>query len=176
MIFRSSTCTSFWKSRPKFDIPAIRVCCWFQYLQCNRMYTIHPNLDSFNYRPQRSCEGYVFTRVCLSTGGTRYTPRTRCTPQTRFLPWTRYTPQTRFLPWTRYTPRDQVPPDQVHPAWTRYIPQDQVHPPPTATVADGTHPTGRHSCYCKSSSDINQAGEPSVDNSYLIFSTRINQP
>ena len=23
----------------------------------------------FCYRPQRSCEGYVFTGVCLSTGG-----------------------------------------------------------------------------------------------------------
>ena len=23
----------------------------------------------YNYRPQRSCEGYVFTFVCLSTGG-----------------------------------------------------------------------------------------------------------
>ena len=23
----------------------------------------------FHYRPQRSCEGYVFTGVCLSTGG-----------------------------------------------------------------------------------------------------------
>ena len=26
-------------------------------------------LDLFYYRPQRSCEGYVFTGVCLSTGG-----------------------------------------------------------------------------------------------------------
>ena len=25
--------------------------------------------DLINYRPQRSCKGYVFTGVCLSTGG-----------------------------------------------------------------------------------------------------------
>ena len=62
-------------------------------------------------------------------------------------------------------PRDQAhPPDQVPPG--RYTPQvpgtspqagtapqDQVHlrdqgtPPETATVADGTHPTGMHSCW-----------------------------
>ena len=59
------------------------------------------------YRPQRSCEGYVFTRVCLSTGGSTWAG----------------------------TPR------------TRYTPRDQVHPQETATVADGTHPIGMHSCY-----------------------------
>ena len=33
------------------------------------------------------------------------------------------------------------------PRGTRYTPRDQVHPPPeTATVVDGTHPTGMHSC------------------------------
>ena len=35
------------------------------------------------YRPQRSCEDYVFTRVCLSTGGGTWAgtpPRTRHTP------------------------------------------------------------------------------------------------
>ena len=125
------------------------------------------------YRPQRSCEGYVFTCVCLSTGGGRVPgqvppgpgtppweqvhplgpgtpPRTRYTP-----PGTRYTP-----PGTRYTPLgpgtspwDQVhPPEPGTPPRTRYTPQDQVHPPgpgtppETATVADGTHPTGMHSC------------------------------
>ena len=50
-------------------------------------------------------------------------------------------------------PRPTPPPwDQVHPPWTSYIPDlvhhpDQVNPPArqTATVADGTHPTGMHS-------------------------------
>ena len=70
------------------------------------------------YSLQRSCEGYVFTRVCLSTGGSTwagYPPRTRCTPRTRYTSpgttpgpgplGTRNTP-----PRTRYTPWDQIPP------------------------------------------------------------------
>ena len=96
-----------------------------------------------NYRPQRTCEGYVFTGVCLSTGGgggeylTRYTcpgadtpppdqvhplgpgappTRTRCTHPP---PGTRYTsPGTRCTPW-----------DQVHPPGPGTPPWDQVHPP-----------------------------------------------
>ena len=58
-------------------------------------------------------------------------------------------------------PGTGIPPDQVHPphSETRYTPlepgthpRDQVYPPgqvppkETATVADGTHPTGIHSC------------------------------
>ena len=34
-----------------------------------RHYTWQQNIKYLNYRPQRSCEGYVFTGVCLSTGG-----------------------------------------------------------------------------------------------------------
>ena len=107
----------------------------------------------YYYRPQRSCEGYVFTRVYHSVheGST----------------WA------GALPGTRYLPIQVHPPDQVHPFGTRYSPlgpgthQDQVplrtrytprtrytllgpgtppgtryFPPETATVADGTHPTG----------------------------------
>ena len=77
---------------------------------------------------------------------------------------------------TRYTPLVQVHPprDQVHPLRTRYTPTldqvhppwDQVHPPgttytpprDTATAADGTHPTGMHSCYLNTySSRVKQA-------------------
>ena len=89
--------------------------------------------SSYNYyRPQRSCEGYVFTDVCLSTVGedlTRYTPPGPGTP-----PRTRYTPD-QVHPQTRYTPRAGTPPR------TRYTPLRD-----TATAADGTHPTGMHSC------------------------------
>ena len=67
-----------------------------------------------NYRPQQSCEVYVFTSVCLSTGE-------------EYL--------TRYPPGTRYTPDQVQPPgpgtlplDQVHPPGTRYTPPDQVHP------------------------------------------------
>ena len=62
------------------------------------------------YRLQRSCEGYVFTGVCLSTGGEylgRYPPRPGA-------------PQGQIPPGTRYTPQDQVHPrDQVHPPGRR---------------------------------------------------------
>ena len=33
------------------------------------------NAVVFHYRPQRSCKGYVFTGMCLSTGGGGYAPR-----------------------------------------------------------------------------------------------------
>ena len=97
-------------------------------------------IDNLFYRPQQSCEGYVFTPVCLSTGGSTWAG----TPQDQAQP---PGPGTH-PPGTRY------PPDQVHPPGTRYthIPWDQVPPPgpgtppETATVADGTHPTGMHSC------------------------------
>ena len=47
----------------------------------------------------------------------------------------------RYLPGTRYTPQDQV----------HHLPRDQVHTPlgsgtPPGYFADGTHPTGMHSC------------------------------
>ena len=99
------------------------------------------------------------------------TPRTRYTPQTRYTPLGPGTPPPGTPPpQTRYTPLLR---DQVHPPGTRYTPLDQVHPPPqtrysplgpgtpprtrsplgtrytppdTATAADGTHPTGMHSC------------------------------
>ena len=151
------------------------------------------------YRPQQSCEGYVFTGVCLSIGGvpdkvhppgTRYTPRDQVHPPLGpgTPPRTRYTSPDQVYPLgTRYTPRPGTPPGQVHPPdqvhppgpgtpprpgtppgpgtppWTRYTPRtrytplvhppDQVPPGPgtpsprdTATAADGTHPTGMHSC------------------------------
>ena len=148
------------------------------------------------------CEGYVFTRVCLSAAGvpeqvppgTRYTPQDQVHPQDQVRPpGTRYTPLVPGTPhWTRYSPRDQVyhPPDQVHPPgtprWTRYTPQTRYTTPQTRYTtpqtrysppgtryallgpgtppgsgtphpravharrygqqADGTHPTGMHSC------------------------------
>ena len=147
-----------------------------------------------HYRPQRSCEGYVFTGVCLSMGGgvpDQVPPEEQTPARTRYTPRARYTPLEQTPPKTRYTPRDQVhpleqtppgpgtPPNQVHPR-ARYTPLeqtppgpgtpprpgtptrpgsptwDQVHHPPlgpgtpprdTSTAADGTHPTGMHSCF-----------------------------
>ena len=93
---------------------------------------------------------------------TRYTPSPRpgTPPRTRYTPQTRYNSQTRYTPTrTRYPLWPGTPLDQVHLPGTRYTPtppgpgtppspRDQVHPPnDTATAADGTHPTGMHSCY-----------------------------
>ena len=59
----------------------------------------YTNLISLpHYRPQRSCESYVFTGVCLSTGG--------CLPQCMVG----YTPQSRHLPGSRHPPPEQTPP------------------------------------------------------------------
>ena len=126
----------------------------------------------YHYRPQRSCEGYVFTGMCLSTGGNAWSgtppdqvhlpPDQVHPPGTRYPP-TRYNPlQTRYTPWDQVTPPDQVhpprpgtPPDQVHTPWTRYTPPwtrytpsdqvtplDQVHPPPRYG-----HCCGRYASY-----------------------------
>ena len=95
----------------------------------------HPTGMHTCYRPQQSCEGYVFTGVCLSTGGVpdQVHPlgADHC-PGSR-PPWSRHPPD------QVHPPRSRHPPDQVHPhPRTRYTP----HPPPrdTATAADGTHP------------------------------------
>ena len=52
------------------------------------------------------------------------------------------------VPPNRHPPDQVYPPEQTPPG-TRYIPPDQVHPPDMATAADGTHPTGMHSCFIK---------------------------
>ena len=75
------------------------------------------------YRPQQQLrKGYVFMGVWLSTRVEVYTPR-----QSDISPWAdtpsgRQTPSWADTPWQ--TPRQQ-----------------------TATAADGTHPTGMHSCF-----------------------------
>ena len=116
------------------------------------------------YRPQRSCEGYVFTPVCHSVhrGGVpeqvppqdqvdppdqvhplgRYTPGTRYTLQTRYThpPRTRYIPQTRYIPWDQVHPPTPPGPGTLPRAGT---PQDQVHPPGPDTPQDQVHPPSR---------------------------------
>ena len=74
------------------------------------------------YCPQRSCEGYVFTPVCLSTGGVCLSACWDTTPSREQAP----SPQSRhtFL-------RSRHPPPG---AGTPH------HPQQTATVPDGTHP------------------------------------
>ena len=74
------------------------------------------------YCPQRSCEGYVFTPVCLSTGGSASVH-----------------PGIPPPPRSRHPQQSRHPPEQTH------LPPEQAPPPPhhpqqTATVPDGTHP------------------------------------
>ena len=66
--------------------------------------------------------------VCLSacwdtthTPGSRHPPRSKHPPPGADTPWEQ-------TPWSRHPPREQTPPRD------------------TATAADGTHPTGIHSC------------------------------
>ena len=92
------------------------------------------------YRPQQSCEGYVFAPVRLSTGGGQglpqcmlgYPPETRH-PLAAGTPWSK-------PPWhphrTRHPPfQEQAQPPGAGTPRSRHIPQRR-HPPP----ADG------HSC------------------------------
>ena len=122
------------------------------------------------YRPQRSfytCvsvhrKGGTWAGTPLGPGthppGTRYTPPPEPgthPPGTRYTPFgTRYTkpdqvhsPRTRCTPWARYTPQTRYTlPDQVHPQGPGTPPRPGT-PHKTAPVADGTHPTGMHSCF-----------------------------
>ena len=85
------------------------------------------------YRPQRKCEGYVFTGVCLSTGGWGclpqcmlgyYTPPGADTPRSD-------TPQSRH-PLAADTPLEQTP-----------SPREQT-PPGADTPQEQTPPGSRH--------------------------------
>ena len=120
-----------------------------------------PKKSMYFYRPQRSCEGYVFTPVCLSTGGGFASAYAGIPPRSRHPPGTRH-PQSRHPPGTKH-PQEQAPPGADTPTGAGTPPEqtppgagtplEQAPPGPdpssqqTATVADGTHPTGMHSCY-----------------------------
>ena len=134
------------------------------------------------YRPQRSCEGYVFTGVCLFTVGvylTRYTPRQIHSPGTRYTPQAG-TPPGQVPPQTRYTPLDPgtppgpgtpprprytPPPDQVHPSragtpQTRYTPPGPGTPPPPRYG----HCGGRYAflCICNDLSRVMRTNETNM--------------
>ena len=91
-----------------------------------------------DYRPQRSCEGYVFTPVCHSVhrGGLSqsllgyHPPRKEAPPQKASTPREGSTP----------------PGKEAHPPEGSTPPEGNTHPREMAATADGTHPTGMHSC------------------------------
>ena len=98
----------------------------------------------YHYRLQRSCEGYVFTPVCYSVhrGGLPecmlgyHHPLGADTPLDQ-------APPGAGTPWSRHPP-EQAPPAADTPQ-NRHPPRAGT-PRQMATVADGTHPTGMHSC------------------------------
>ena len=105
------------------------------------------------YRPQRSCEGYVFTPVCqsfCSRGGVCLSACWDTTPPRTRHPRCRHPPE-QTPPRTRHPPRSRHPPGTRHHHPGAGTPQRTPLGPGTpqqmATVADGTHPTGMHSCF-----------------------------
>ena len=79
------------------------------------------HVHSLNYRPQRSCKGYVFTGVCLSTRGLSASvhagiPHREQTPPTRAdtPPEQTHTPPEQTTPGSRHPPK-QTPPPQRRP-------------------------------------------------------------
>ena len=113
-------------------------------------------LPMFDYRPQRSCEGYVFTPVCQSFcshwgGGFCLSACWDTTPRGADTPQEQTTPpgaDTHLPPGSRSPPgADTSPREQTHPPESRQPPREQTTPRETAAAADGTHPTGMHSCF-----------------------------
>ena len=118
---------------------------------------LHP--EDYFYRPQRSCSKFMFLHLSVSHSFHRgvsgrhpgQTPPWADTPSRHLLG--RHTPWADTNP--GQTPPQQTPPQGrhhpgIHPPWqtsplSRY-PLGRHPPPPTATAADGTHPTGMLSC------------------------------
>ena len=83
--------------------------------------------DLFHYRPQQYLQkGYVFTGVCLSTGGV-YTPWQADTPQQADTP----APGRQTLPWQANHPNGQTPPRRETPSSCTDTRLGR-HPPPWA--------------------------------------------
>ena len=93
---------------------------------------------SCHYRPQRRCEGYVFTGVCLSTGGAWSSG----VPGLEGGVWSggKVPGQGGAWSWGCAGPRGTWSGGGI-PACTEADP-----PGETATAADGMHPNGMHSC------------------------------
>ena len=120
--------------------------------------TSHPVNTSISRRThlftvrKRSCEGYGFyRRVSVHTGG-GYLSQCILGYHT---PMGADTPRGRHPPGSRYPPPEQTPPRSRHP------PGAETPPEQTATAADGTHPTGMHSCCYKKSRSPHPVNSPS---------------
>ena len=107
------------------------------------------NVDLHHYRPQRSCGKVMFSQasVILSTGGggVWQIPPGRHPPG-QTPPW--QTPLPGRHPRADTTQADTP---LLSACWDKRpspcLVHAGIHPPPAATAADGTHPTGMHSCW-----------------------------
>ena len=115
---------------------------------------ICPFFFATHYRPQRSCEGYAFTGVCLSRGGgwypsmpCRWYPSMPCNRSPAGVPGP------GCLLWGVSAPRVGWSGGCLVRgvcSWGRLVSQHAVRQSPlgeTATATDGTHATGMHSCF-----------------------------
>ena len=116
---------------------------WMQELgrsaYAKRHQSSHLRQPSYIYRPQRSCEGYVFTGVCLSTGGggvsasvhagIPHPPREQTPPGCRHPTGADMPPGSRHPPGSRPplggadTPRSRHPPGANTPHGSRHPPK-----------------------------------------------------
>ena len=89
-----------------------------------------------HYRPKRSCEGYVFTGVCLSTGGfasvhagiPRGTPPRSIWPPGKHTPLPGSTPPGKHTPPQEAHPPESIPPRKHTPR--KHTPRKHIpHPP-----------------------------------------------
>ena len=97
-------------------------------------------LWSYHYCPQRSCEGYVFTRVCHSVHrgvclGACWdtTPRDQAPPRSRHPTPDQAPPPQEQTPRTRHPPGADTQPQTRHPPPPGADPPDQA-PPPGADI------------------------------------------
>ena len=100
-----------------------------------KVFITHKCEELLFYRPQRSCDGYLFTPVCLSMGGSASVHAG--------IPHGSDTPWDQTPPGAGTTPGPSTPQSRHYPLGSDTTPPQQQ----TATVADGTHPTGMHSCF-----------------------------
>ena len=86
----------------------------------------------FFYRPQRSCEGYVFTGVCLSTRWVGVSASVHAgipLPKSRH-PQEADTPPRADTPQKQTPPQEQTPPQKQTPPKSRHPPKEADTPPP----------------------------------------------
>ena len=99
---------------------------------------------NFYYRPQQSCEGYVFTGICLSTGGVSASVHAGIPPPSRHPPGA--DPPGADTPWEQTLPQEQTPPPgSRHPRRSRPPRADTPPWKQTPSPQSRHHPQSRHS-------------------------------